>query len=73
MAKTNVSSLSIGELADYEKAIQPVILKYENSIKNYDGSIKTDNTDYKKYEALNRIYLRILDEVEKRVLETWVE
>ena len=69
--KKEVSNLTIGELADYERAMKPLILKYENSVKNYDGSVKTDSTYYRKYEVLNKIYLKILDEIEKRVLELW--
>ena len=69
--KKEVSNLTIGELADYERALKPLILKYENSIKNYDGSVKTDSAYYRMYEKLNKISLKVLDEIEKRVLDVW--
>ena len=71
MEKVDISKVSLGDLVNYEKLIKSVILSYENSIKMYDGSIKTDNIEYQKYERLNKIYKRILVESEKRILETW--
>lgn len=71
MEKVDVSKVSLGDLVNYEKLIKSVILSYENSIKMYDGSIKTDNIEYQKYERLNKIYKKILVESEKRILETW--
>jgi hypothetical protein len=71
MEKVDVSKVSLGDLVNYEKLIKSVILSYENSIKMYDGSIKTDNIEYQKYERLNKIYKRILVESEKRILDTW--
>lgn len=71
MEKVDVSKVSLADLVNYEKLIKSVILSYENSIKMYDGSIKTDNIEYQKYERLNKIYKKILVESEKRILETW--
>ena len=71
MEKVDISKVSLADLVNYEKLIKSVILSYENSIKMYDGSIKTDNIEYQKYERLNKIYKRILVESEKRILETW--
>ena len=71
MEKADISKVSLGDLVNYEKLIKSVILSYENSIKMYDGSIKTDNIEYQKYERLNKIYKRILVESEKRILDTW--
>lgn len=71
MEKVDISKVSLGDLVNYEKLIKSVILSYENSIKMYDGSIKTDNIEYQKYERLNKIYKKILVESEKRILETW--
>jgi len=71
MEKADISKVSLGDLVNYEKLIKSVILSYENSIKMYDGSIKTDNIEYQKYERLNKIYKKILVESEKRILETW--
>lgn len=71
MEKVDVSKVSLADLVNYEKLIKSVILSYENSIKMYDGSIKTDNIEYQKYERLNKIYKKILVESEKRILEAW--
>ena len=71
MEKVDISKVSLADLVNYEKLIKSVILSYENSIKMYDGSIKTDNIEYQKYERLNKIYKRILVESEKRILDTW--
>lgn len=71
MEKVDISKVSLADLVNYEKLIKSVILSYENSIKMYDGSIKTDNIEYQKYERLNKIYKKILVESEKRILETW--
>jgi hypothetical protein len=71
MEKVDISKVSLGDLVNYEKLIKSVILSYENSIKMYDGSIKTDNIEYQKYERLNKIYKKILVESEKRILEAW--
>ena len=67
MAKIN--TLSIGELIDYERAVKAVSLRYENNIKMYDGSIKTEGEDYQKYNVLNNIHFKILSELENRLLQ----
>ena len=67
MAKSDISTLSISELYFYAQATKNICTRYENSIKVYDGSIRTDGDDYEKYDKFNRIYLKILDEIEKRV------
>ena len=67
MAKSDISALSISELYFYAQATKNICTRYENSIKVYDGSIRTDGDDYEKYDKFNRIYLKILDEIEKRV------
>ena len=67
MAKVDISKLTIEELVNYEKAAKQVCLRYENTIKNYDGSIRTTDEDYTKYEKYHKVYLRILSELESRI------
>ena len=67
MAK--IKSLSVSELVDYEKAVKAVSLRYENNIKMYDGSIKTEGEDYQRYNVLNGIHFKILTELENRLLD----
>lgn len=67
MDKKNISNLTLDELVTCEKAAKSVILRYENNIKMYDGSIRTGGEDYVNYEKFNKIYLRIIDEMEKRI------
>jgi len=67
MAEVDIKKLTIGELIDYEKAAKAVCLRYENNIKVYDGSLRTNSLDYDLYEKYNKIYLKILSELEDRV------
>ena len=69
VGKIDISALSISELVDYEKAVKSVVLQYENNIKMYDGSIRTEGDDFNKYNTLNKLYLKILSEMEKRLLK----
>ena len=66
MAKIDISKLSIEELISYEKAAKEVCLRYENTIKNYDGSIRFGD-EYTKYEKYHKVYLKILSELEDRI------
>jgi hypothetical protein len=69
MAKIDISKLSVEELVHYEEAAKKVILHYENSIKVYDGSIRLNSADYEAYEKYNKVYLKILRELENRLSE----
>lgn len=68
MENEKLSKLSIGDLVNYEKATRAAMLRYENMIKRYDGTIITEGYDYAKYDGLNKIYQSILSEMEKRAL-----
>lgn len=57
------------ELLCYYKIAKELCQRYENSIKNYDGSIITDGETYQKYEKLSKVCLKLLDEMESRVLD----
>lgn len=69
MEKMELSKLSIGDLYYYTQASKDICMRYENNIKVYDGSIRTEGDDYKKYDKFNKIYLRLLEEIERRVSE----
>ena len=69
MAKINMSDLSIVELNAYEEAANKICLRYENSLRVYNGSIRTDTCDYNEYEKFNKIHLRLLKEMENRLGE----
>lgn len=61
--------LSLLELINLEKATYSICRKYENSIKNYDGSINQNGNDYYKYQKFNDIHNKIIIEMENLVLE----
>jgi hypothetical protein len=62
-----LDKLTIEELLNYEKAALLVCSRYEKSLKMYDGSIRDDGPDFKNFEKYNKIYLKIFEEIEKRV------
>lgn len=64
---TNLSTLSIADLYFYEQAAKEICTRYENTIKQYDGSIRTEGNDFSRYDKFNKIYLRIIEELENRV------
>ena len=65
----DLKKLEIGELISYEQAARAVCSKYENSIRSYDGTVKFDSVNGKLFEKYNKIYLKILDELERRLSE----
>lgn len=69
MAKSDISNLSISELYYYTQATKEICSRYENNIKVYDGSIRTEGDDYDNYNKFNKIYLKLIVELEKRVSE----
>ena len=64
---TNLSTLNISDLYFYEQAAKEICTRYENTIKQYDGSIRTDGHEFANYDKFNKIYLKIVEELEKRV------
>lgn len=69
MDKMDITKLSIADLYYYAQASKDICVRYENSVKVYDGSIKTEGDDFEKYNKFNGIYLKILAEIERRVSE----
>ena len=51
--KVNLNSLSIQELIYIEQATRIVCQKYENTVKNYDGSFKQNGDDYNNFKKFN--------------------
>lgn len=68
-AKISLKDLTITELVQYEIATRTLCAKYENSVKNYDGSILNDTSEYKQFQRFNNARMEILDEMEKRIGE----
>ena len=67
MEKTDISKISISDLYFYEQAAKEICTRYENNIKQYDGSIRTEGNEYNSYSKFNKIYLKIMEELENRV------
>ena len=55
------SQLSLMELVYAEKAAKIICQRYENSIKNYDGSIARNSVEYNKFKQFNNLHQEILD------------
>lgn len=64
--KTPKYELSLLELMLYERASELVCKKYENSCKNYDGSI-TNDEEYSLFLKYNKIHENLLIELRKRL------
>ena len=65
---TELGKINICDLVAYEKVTRLVCMKYENSIKNYDGTLNQDSLDFSKFEKFNRLRNNILEEMEKRLV-----
>lgn len=65
--KTNekFSQLSLMELVYAEKAAKIICQRYENSIKNYDGSIARNSIGYNKFKQFNNLHQELLDKIEE--------
>lgn len=64
-----LNSLSITDLVNTEKAIRVVCQRYENSIKNYDGSISQNTPTYKKFQLFNELHHKVLNKMEDKLIE----
>jgi len=61
------SQLSLMELIYAEKAAKIICQRYENSIKNYDGSIARNSAGYDKFKQFNNLHQEILDKIEETI------
>lgn len=62
-----LTSLSIKDLNEYEKAACTVCRKYENMIRDYSGRLNSDTHEYEKFECMNNIHNQIINEIEERL------
>lgn len=62
------SQLSLMELVYAEKAAKVICQRYENSIKNYDGSIAHNSVEYNKFKQFNNLHQKLLDKIEETLL-----
>ena len=63
------SQLSLMELVYAEKAAKIICQRYENSIKNYDGSIARNSVEYNKFKQFNNLHQELLDKIEETLLK----
>lgn len=64
MAKEKHEEYSLSTLLELEKASRIVCSKYENSTKNYDGSI-INNEEYALFKKYNDFHNNIISLIEK--------
>jgi Txe/YoeB family toxin of Txe-Axe toxin-antitoxin module len=69
--KTEKKEHTIEELVYAEKAVFSICKKYENSVKNYDGSISQDGKEYQKYKFFNDIHHKIINKMEELILNEY--
>lgn len=64
----NLKDLTLTELVDAEKAVNTVCKKYENSLRNYDGTILRNTKEYDMFQKFNDLHTRIITEMENKLL-----
>lgn len=64
-----IKKVTLEELVSYEKAARIVCMKYENTIKNYNGTINSNGSDYNKFEKFNKIHNKIIEVIEEKLVE----
>lgn len=64
MKKEESKKYTLSELLELEKAARVVCVRYENSTKNYDGSI-INNSEYELFKKYNNFRNMVLNEIEK--------
>ena len=69
LTEDKFSQLSLMELIYAEKAAKIICQRYENSIKNYDGSIAHNSVEYNKFKQFNNLHQEILDKIEETLLK----
>ena len=67
--KVNLNSLSIQELIYIEQATRLVCQKYENTVKNYDGSFKQNGDDYNNFKKFNTLRNKVISKLEEKLEE----
>lgn len=64
MKKEIIENYTLEDLLKFEKASRIITTKYENSTKNYDGSI-ANNEEYALFKKYNDFHNKVLYEIEK--------
>lgn len=67
--KNTLELMTLEELVYAEKASRLVCQKYENTVKNYDGSFQQNTIEYEKFKKINTIHQNILNKIENKLLE----
>ena len=67
--KVNLNSLSIQELIYIEQSTRIVCQKYENTVKNYDGSFKQNGGDYNNFKKFNTLRNKVISKLEEKLEE----
>lgn len=65
VTEDKLPQLSLMELVYAEKAAKIICQRYENSIKNYDGSIARNSVEYNKFKQFNNLHQELLDKIEE--------
>ena len=64
-----INSLSIQELIYVEQATKIVCQKYENTVKNYDGSFRQNGDDYNNFKKFNTLRNKVISKLEEKLTE----
>ena len=62
-----MEKLTNSEIVDLERMCRMVCVKYEQTIKNYDGTISTEGKNADTFKKYNALHERILSEMESRL------
>ncbi len=65
----DLNFLSIKELVYIEQATKIVCQKYENTVKNYDGSFKQNGDDYNNFKKFNTLRNKVISKLEEKLEE----
>ena len=67
--KNTLESLTLSDLYYVEAAINTVCKKYENTLRNYDGSISTNTKEYERFKAINSLRSKVINKMENELLK----
>lgn len=69
LTEDKFSQLSLMELVYVEKAARIVCQKYENTVKNYDGSFRQNGDDYNNFKKFNTLRNKVISKLEEKLTE----
>lgn len=67
--KNIIDDLTLTDLVYVEKAINVVCKKYENTLRNYDGSISRHSKEYEKFQIFNELRSNVIEKMENELLK----